>query len=535
MKRALTLFVILIAGSVASAQEFDKAVKEFREAVVAMSESGVRSAAEAIVKSDNRDAVDALLDGYGICAAQIRQLWGEKLKWMKEVERYKNFQVDWSKNPPIVEAGDVAEYKKWQEASQQSVQVEKKIMSVEAVKAEIVAALGKFRSETALKELISKFKNDSNWGRRAGVAEALGKIATAECVAVLVERLKGDSETGVKVAILDALKSAGAKTPEVIAAVCEQLKSDYWQVKSTAAATLRALGPKEAIESLIESLKGVDGRLKEDINDALVSLAGVNKHGDHAAWKAWWDGAKEQVKGGTFKPAPGEGAGQDGKAQGTTFYGVPVKSKNVVFVLDRSGSMAEPSEWELPPDVASGGAGDNSDLKPEGKRKIDIARWQLRRCVKQLPNGTDFNIVYFSHDWTVMSEKMVTMSDSMRKTALAFVEKLEPQGGTNIFDPMEKAFAFSGGADKVLKGSVDTIFLMTDGLPNSGQVPAWQDIVKKIKDMNKTKKITINTIGTFSSGANPEEGAKFLDQLATENNGVFTSAMKGGAAKKDKK
>jgi hypothetical protein len=534
MKRALFILVLL-AGS-AVAQDFEKAKKEFREAVLTMSESGVRSAAEMIAKSDNREAVDVLLDGYGLCAGQIKQLWVEKLKWMKEVERYKNFEVDWSKNPPIVKDGDVAEYKKWLEASQKSVEVEKKIMSVEAVKAEIVAALAKFKSDGALKELINKFKNESSWGRRAGVAEALGKIATPECVTALVDRLKADSEPGVKVAILDALRSAGAKTPEVIAGICDQLKNEYWQVKSTAAQTLRALGSKDAIEPLIDALKGVEGRLKEDFNDALVALAGVNKHGDYGAWKAWWDGNKEQVKGGSYKPAPGEAAGgQDGKSQGTTFYGVPVKSKNVVFVLDRSGSMAEPSEWELPPDVASGGAGDNSDLKPEGKRKIDIARWQLRRCVKQLPNGTEFNIIYFSHDWQVMSEKMVTMGDGTRKTALAFVEKLEPQGGTNVFDPMEKAFSFSGGADKVLKGSVDTIFLMTDGLPNAGQVPAWQDIVKKIKEMNKTKKITIHTIGTFSTGANPEEGAKFLEQLATENNGTFTSAMKNGGSAKDGK
>ncbi len=538
MKRALLVITFLSFSSVAFAQsEFDKAKKAFREAIVNMSAGDAESAAKAIAKSDNREAVDTLLDGYGICATMIKQLWVDKLKWMKEIEKYGNWEADWSKNPAIVKAGDVAEYQKWLAASKEAQEVERKIMSVEAVKSGIVMALGEFKSDAAVKELITKFKNDSSWQRRAGVAEALGRIKHSDGIASIIDRLKNDIEQGVKIACMDALRAAGTKSPEAVAAVAEQLKSDYWQVKATAAHTLKALGKdaKDAVEALIEAIKSSEGRLKGDINDALVAISGVDKHADYAAWKAWYESNKDAVKGGTYKPGAGEGANKGNDGGTTTFYGVPVKSKNVIFILDRSGSMAEPSEWEIPPDVATG-SGAGNDLKPEGKRKIDIARWQLRRCIAQLPNGTDFNIVFFSHDWTIMSEKMITMSDSTRKQAQAFVEKLEPQGGTNIFDPLEKAFSFAGSADKVLKGSVDTIFLMTDGMPNSGQVPAADEIVKKIKEMNKTKKIVINTIGTFSTGgagkglgggqSESELGAEFLEKLAKDSGGVFTSAMK---------
>jgi hypothetical protein len=334
---------------------------------------------------------------------------------------------------------------------------------------------------------------------------------------------------------MDALRAAKAAGSDVVGALCDQLKSDYWQVKYTAAMTLKAMGSKDgkdAIEPLIEALKAADGKLKHDLNDALVALTGVDKHGDAAAWKSWFDANKETVKAGGYKPKPEEAAGKgQGDPRGTTFYGIPVKSKNVIFILDRSGSMAEPSDWEIPEgeEVATGGASggksDGPEVKKEGNRKIDIARWQLKRCLARLPDGIEFNLIFFNHEWTIMSEKMVKLGSGTRKQAFDFIDKLDPVGGTNVYDPTEKGFSFAGQGEKVLKGSVDTIFLLTDGMPNAGQVPNASDIVVKVRDMNKLKKLTINTVGVFGP-AEADDGEKFLKQLADDSGGQFTSARK---------
>jgi hypothetical protein len=152
-----------------------------------------------------------------------------------------------------------------------------------------------------------------------------------------------------------------------------------------------------------------------------------------------------------------------------------------------------------------------------------------------MDDGCMFNIIFYNHDVsndTILDpEKMLKLDDKTRKQAYEFIDKLDPIGHTNIFDPMEIAFKFSslgsrGG--KLSRAGVDTIFLLTDGLPNRGQVPRAEDIVVKIREMNKSKKIKINTIGVFSTegiygGEYVERGRKFLKELAEDSGGIFKS------------
>jgi hypothetical protein len=533
MMQAVTALALLLA-----AQDFGKSKSEFLDAVKSMDESRVRSAADAVAASDNREAVDVLLDGYGICAQQIKFLWQEKLKNLQEVEANSDFKIDTSTNPPTIPQSEVAKYQKYQKAVLAAQETEKKIMRVEGVKRHIVKAMTVFRSDAAVKQLLSKLRSDSQWTRRAGVAEALGDVQHPDIETALVEALKKDSEPQVRIAILDALRARGARSEAVVGALVEQLRHELWQVRVTAVQTIKAIGSKDgkpAIEPLIAALEKADGRMKTEINEALIALTGVDKHGDFHAWKSWWEQNQESVKGDRYTPKNDEKPNANGGG-GTTFYGIPVNSKNVIFVLDRSGSMAEPSEWDLPADVSSGGGkGAPGDIKLEGNRKIDIARWQLKLALAGLPDGTEFNLIFFNHEWTIMSEKMVKMSSAARKAAFDFIDKLDPVGGTNVYDPTEKAFTFAGVGlqDKIYKSNVDTIFLLTDGMPNAGQIPNANDIITKIREMNKLKKVKINTIGVFSTAgggmmqpSEAEEGSKFLKQLAEDSGGKYVSAFK---------
>ena len=209
----------------------------------------------------------------------------------------------------------------------------------------------------------------------------------------------------------------------------------------------------------------------------------------------------------------------------------------MIFVLDRSGSMMEPSDWGVPaePAVTTGGKPDPAaDIKKKGDRKMDIARWQLKKAIAQLPEGAEFNVIFFSHEVVALSDKMLKMSASSRKQAFEWIDKLEPYGGTNPFDALEKALAYAAGGmsgEKLQKSGVDTICLMTDGLPTAGQVATAKEIVDRIRTLNKTRKVKIHTVGIFtvSKGANAEkemkereEGLKFLKQLAEESGGKFT-------------
>jgi len=446
------------------------------------------------------------------------------------VEENSDFKIDNSTNPPTIPPSDVSKYEKYEKALRAAQQTEKKMMRIEGIKREIVHALSALKSDASVKELLLKLKGDSLWTRRAGVAEALGLVSHSEVESALLDALKKDAEPQVKIALLDTLRVRKSSAETVVSSICEQLKSEFWQIRVTAVGALKALGAKSTVGPLIEALQKTDGRLRQEINDVLISLTGVDKHGDYAAWKSWWEANQVAVQEGSYQPKNEERPQE--KTGGTTFYGIPIQSRNVIFVLDRSGSMAESSEWDVPTDVASGG-NDAPGIKREGDRKIDIARWQLKLALARLPDGIEFNLIFFNHEWTIFSEKMQKISSAARKAAFEFVDRIDPVGGTNVYDPMEKAFSFAGVGlnDKIYKSGVDTIFLLTDGMPNAGQIPNPDEIVSKIREMNKLKKVKIHAVGVFSSGHGPmgqpdeaDEGEKFLKRLAEDSGGTYVSA-----------
>jgi hypothetical protein len=535
MKNLIAIFLALLPAPDA---ELDQARAEFKKALAELSPSSIQTAADRLAATDQKAAADALMDGYGKCASAIKGHWAEKIKHLQDRESNGDFKIDYKTTPPSIPPGDVNKYNKYLEADKLSKAVEAKIMTLETAKAAIVKALAKFKGDASVKDLIHEVTAGADWQRRAAAAEALGQIAHKDVPAALIDALKKDGEPAVRIAIVEAFRALKQTTPEIVAAVTAQLQSDFWQLKVGAAQTLQALGARAAIEALIESLQKADGRLRVELNEALAGLAGVNKHGDYAAWKAWLEANKDAISKGTYEPKSSDNAGAPGKNSTMTFYGITVESKNVIFVLDRSGSMMEPSDWEAPSEAVSTGGGPTpgADIKKNGDRKIDIARWQLKKAIAQLAEGAEFNVIFFSHEVVSLSDKMLKFSPATRKQAFEWIDKLEPYGGTNPFDAVERALAYTAGGmsgEKLQKSGVDTICLVTDGLPTAGQVSSPKEIVDRIRTLNKTRKVKIHTIGVFSvsKGAaaekelkEREEGLKFLKQIAEESGGKFTGS-----------
>lgn len=528
----MTSLLIALIAAVLAPEDLEKARADLKKAVVALNHEGVEDAVKRVAGADGKRAVEILLEGYSECAKALKLQWDEKLK-------------------VIAENQNAERYDRALDRKGQAVEVE--IRKIEALKRQIVQALAAFRSDGAVQGLIADLKKtgSGDWTRRAGVAEALGQIDHVDAVKALIDVIFKDPEPAVRVAAMDGLRAKNAKSPEAVAVLILMLTHESWQVKSTAVATLQAFDAKEATENFIEALGKNDGRLRMEINDALIRFTGVDKHGDAPTWKAWWDANKEDFKLGIYKPAKGEGAGGQGVPM-TTFYGIPVKSKHVVFILDRSGSMKEPSEWEVPPDVATGPGVPGSDIKKTGDRKIDIARWQLKKALAMLPDGTEFNLIFYNHQWTSMAETMVKLNPTTRKQATEFIDSLDPAGRTNIYDPLERGLMFAPGGmagekapkaapgpgktvatgDRSEKGYADTVFLLSDGLPNTGQIPDPDGIIAKVKELNRTRKVTVNTIGVFAAnGRESEGGGRLMKQLADDSGGIYTSAGKAAAKK----
>jgi hypothetical protein len=550
---ALTTLLALADAELDQARaELKKALAELGSPTLATAAArlatAVGSAADRLAASDQKAGTDALFDGYGKCAVGIKGLWGEKVKHLQEREANGDFKIDLKTNPPTIPQSEFPKYQRYLEADKNSKATEAKIGVYEACKRHIVRALAKSKSDAAVKVLVHEVTAGAEWQRRAAAAEAMGQMSHKDVPPALLEALKKDNEHVVRIAVLDALRELKLNTPEVVAAVVAQLQSEYWQLKVCAALALQAIGSLAAVEPLIDALSKSDGRLRIELNDALAGLTGVNRHGDPAAWKAWFEENREAISKGTYAKKVSDSAGAPGKNNATTtFYGIPVDSKSVIFVLDRSGSMVEPSDWDDSKEavLSGGGAGGGPEIKKGGDRKIDIARWQLKKAIAQLPEGTEFNVIFFSHEVVNLSEKMLRYSATTRKQAFDWIDKLDPFGGTNTFDALERALNYASGGmsgEKLQKSGVDTVCLVTDGLPNAGQVSTPAEIVERIRTLNKNRKVKIHTVGIFTiSGGDVgakerDEGLKFLKQLAEDSGGKFTgSGVKNEPAKPDPK
>src|SRR6185503_2521848 len=115
----------------------------------------------------------------------------------------------------------------------------------------------------------------------------------------------------------------------------------------------------------------------------------------------------------TFKES-----GEDGyfvllASPGSEMRGTRVLPKDVVFVLDTSGSMA--------------GA------------KLEQAKKALLFCVENLNDNDRFEIMRFATEVEPLFDKLIDATTANRSRAESFIKDLKPTGGTAIDDALRKA------------------------------------------------------------------------------------------------
>jgi len=394
-----------------------------------------------------------------------------------------------------------------------------------SIRSAVTDALRATKGAEAVAELKRRLASDSDPDLRARMAYALQGRKDPGVLEALLARLPEERDPAAKVAIVDALPASMPDAARIGGAVRPLLEDASWTVVVAACQALGRLGWKDAVEPLIAALEKQQGLPRAEANRALARITGVDKHSEPAAWKAWWERNREAFQAGTYVPEPAERAG--GAPGGTTFYGIPVVSRNPVFVIDASMSMKQPSVWKPPSDVPAPGG-----LVLRGDRKIDVAQFELKKVLLLLPDGIEFNIVFFHRDVEAFSPMMVTLNKESREKAIAWIDSLELVLQTNIWEGLRKAFGFAGaGADKgpltrrtVVSGA-DTFYLLSDGAPTTG-IKNPNDLCKAVADENRTRKISIHTIAIEPR----QNGERFMKKLAQENNGEY--AKRGDAAPK---
>jgi hypothetical protein len=559
MRTFTILSSAVLLASIARAQD-SRQVTEFKDAVEKQNGSQVDTLAKAIASANTKKAVDILVGGYDILAQVLNRLWQEKLAWQGEIDRYDDWMDEVKRfnkeveerqrkgtpaDPALVKKRDdlLAKIKKFDENREKVVAIENKMIEINRIKRSITDALATITDDGAMKEMIHEIGRNGNWSARAAVAEAMGRIEHADVVPTLIERCAKEQDAMVLCAILEAFKTKNQWTSEIINAVASLLDSKWWQVKLAAAQALGSSKSTDAVDPLIRAMGTAEGRVKWEIHDALVAITGVDKGMGADAWKTWFDSNRDEVKGGTYKPKDGEGAGPNAVKGTVTFYGIPVKSKSFVIIMDRSGSMAEPGGYDEEEEktIETGGAqvknSNPQGLKPDPRmRKIDVAKYQVKKVLYAIENKVKFNVIFFNHLYTVYKpDGMVMMDEGARKSAIAWVEALEPEGNTDPWQAIQKAMEFCaepGFDGKPRKDGADTIYIMTDGTPfPPGKVVGTNEICDKVKEWNRLRKIVFNTVYvSASTDKDYANGTAFMKRLAEENGGICKIPKAGGGA-----
>jgi len=165
-----------------------------------------------------------------------------------------------------------------------------------------------------------------------------------------------------------------------------------------------------------------------------------------------------------------------------TFYGVNIYARNMIFVLDVSGSM-----------------------------NIREARRQLINAYQALTEKEHFNLIIYADSVTTWHDHLVKATRYNRKQANMWVRDIRSGGGTNMYTALQRAFQVAWEKTKA-----ETIYLLSDGLPTSGPIQDPLQILSSVKKWNANKNIIINTIGI-----GPQQDKHFLSALAKENHGRY--------------
>lgn len=157
--------------------------------------------------------------------------------------------------------------------------------------------------------------------------------------------------------------------------------------------------------------------------------------------------------------------------------------KDIVFVLDTSGSMSE-----------------------EGK--LDKAIVALKFGLRSLHNGDRFNIIHFASEEHLFETALVPATSSNVDRAIEHISKLEANGGTDINSALLAALKmFSVGTRPHF------VLFLTDGLPTVGE----QNIARILSNAKQANQAVARL---FTIGVGYDVNTHLLDPLAENNHGV---------------
>ncbi|MEW6685594.1 MAG: VIT domain-containing protein [Candidatus Edwardsbacteria bacterium] len=167
---------------------------------------------------------------------------------------------------------------------------------------------------------------------------------------------------------------------------------------------------------------------------------------------------------------------------GTEFQEIKVSHKDILFVLDHSGSMRG--------------------------EKLAQAKEALLSCLDGLNAGDRFNLIVFNDEVDEYRAELLLASQENLWSAKQFIRQVEAGGSTNIHEALLTALRRIKNHSRP-----GIIIFLTDGLPTVGV----QDISKILTNVKRTNE---EQMRLFTFGVGYDVNTQLLDRLASENKGI---------------
>ncbi|CAB1442358.1 unnamed protein product [Pleuronectes platessa] len=169
---------------------------------------------------------------------------------------------------------------------------------------------------------------------------------------------------------------------------------------------------------------------------------------------------------------------------------LPRLPKNVVFVIDRSGSMSG--------------------------RKMEQTRQAMLEILKDLHEEDHFALIPFDHTITPWRPSLSKATKENVDEASSYVRRIQDNGGTNINDAVlrgVKMLVEDREEKRLPERSSDMIILMTDGMPNSGET--------NLQRIQENMHLAIGgNMSLFCLGFGDDVDYSFLDVMGKQNKGL---------------
>lgn len=199
-----------------------------------------------------------------------------------------------------------------------------------------------------------------------------------------------------------------------------------------------------------------------------------------------------------------------------SFFGVPLDgAEDVVFVLDRSGSMATVSVGASGGDLGMSetesvltslaGSLVNEAAGSPLPSKLDAAKDELIHALRAMPDGTRVGVIFFDNEIAAVSPQLLVLDPGTRHYIESFIHGIRPGGSTAAVPAMRLAYQMGAGR----------VVLLSDGLANAGG--SGGDLLHEAREQMQYG-VRIDTVGLGL-----EQDDQLLRILAAESGGLAVS------------